>query len=349
MDLETPSRTVSGPFLYFTFVCLALNAVAQPTGRVCGTPYNLRFLLRCSPIYNLIDGIGVAAIWIYHWWWKRHGLIVAAAKVVKIRFQEVSADEGESLASIERSRGFRLGVFVFGVLPQVVKLFACRGVVGMQLTGAMYLVPWCLFEMLTACAGRLDGYEKLLGNRDVEAQNGGGNATPVWPSIWKHCALWTHCAIFSFYNIVYASFEDSVGRIVGYIRVVMVLFSAAYMHLLTVEEYARLNYRNTGHEMPFQFDKPEPEPTPDTVRVANGFQCMCTGLALMMTPELWDNIGSWLWIPTCVLGCLAMLFQRKITPLFSAYFSTVMVPLLYFILFWNPSGTYKPSWTELLG
>ena len=140
---------------YFWLVCLALNSMTQPSGRVCDLPTKHRFILRSSPIICAFDGFGVLAIWLWHMFWHLEAPSTAARRIARARFRDVEEEAGEdSLSSLEKNVLFRYTVFLLGALPQAVKLFASSGVPWTQAWGAMYFGSWVVLEALVIFASK---------------------------------------------------------------------------------------------------------------------------------------------------------------------------------------------------
>ncbi|CAJ2514116.1 Uu.00g022350.m01.CDS01 [Anthostomella pinea] len=49
------STEIPGPSVLFWMVCFAINAMTQPSGRVCGLRYEPQWLLRSSPVLSAFD------------------------------------------------------------------------------------------------------------------------------------------------------------------------------------------------------------------------------------------------------------------------------------------------------
>ncbi|KAI1743978.1 hypothetical protein F4680DRAFT_408084 [Xylaria scruposa] len=56
--------TIPAPTVLFWMVCFALNAMAEPSGSVCGIRFEPFWLFRISPLMSLCDGIHMVASWL---------------------------------------------------------------------------------------------------------------------------------------------------------------------------------------------------------------------------------------------------------------------------------------------
>ncbi|KAG9233043.1 hypothetical protein BJ875DRAFT_379396, partial [Amylocarpus encephaloides] len=152
---QPPTQSpVSWQTIFWTLIPLAISAMSQPGGRVCGLPSRYRTYLRCSPLFCLAD---VAAIV------TRLGVIsgyhslpfsTAVAVVIHERYTDcattVEINEGESHASesLEKMTWLRWLWFLLGTLPPAIKLMSMRGVGWVQAWGMMFLISWMGNELL---------------------------------------------------------------------------------------------------------------------------------------------------------------------------------------------------------
>lgn len=58
------------------------------------------------------------------------------------------------LKSLHENDMFRRILFIFGVLPQFLKLYTCAGIPGFQVLASMYLIPWVVLELLVVVPAR---------------------------------------------------------------------------------------------------------------------------------------------------------------------------------------------------
>ena len=75
--------------------------------------------------------------------------------ITKHRFRDTTCHKEEgSLASLQENSSFRIAVFFLGALPQVIKLFAIRGIPWTQALGGMYLVSFLVTECIVVISRR---------------------------------------------------------------------------------------------------------------------------------------------------------------------------------------------------
>lgn len=84
---------------------------------------------------------------------------------VKRKFHE-SNDAGSArtqLQSLQENDVFRAILFICGVLPQTLKLYACTGIPGCQILVSLYLVPWIVLELMVLLPARYSEHKTLAG------------------------------------------------------------------------------------------------------------------------------------------------------------------------------------------
>ena len=118
--------------------------MAQPAGLVLGTPSKHGYLLRVSPIVCAGDALhALISLLLYTIHFK--SLSAAVDLVMKRRFHE---SENSEIARLQQSRGLRLAIFVFGALPQILKLYGMNGVPWTTAWGSLYIGSFVVLEPL---------------------------------------------------------------------------------------------------------------------------------------------------------------------------------------------------------
>lgn len=124
---------------------LAINAMAQPTGRVCGFDQRYRFYLRSSPIVCAADLasfiIDIIALSRHH-----RSIRRGLKQAMRVRKLHVKSDAVGAQA-IEKLPLQRFIVFVLAA-SQAVKLFSCKGIPWTQTWAYSYFLPYCFYEVL---------------------------------------------------------------------------------------------------------------------------------------------------------------------------------------------------------
>jgi hypothetical protein len=137
------------------------------------------------------------ALWISHILWHLEAPSTAARRIARARFRDVDNEaEEESLTSLEKNAPFRIVVFVFGALPQAIKLFASRGIPWLKALGAAYLGSWTVLEVLIWFAA---AYDRRRPNTGVNTAAHHASVTQLkWKRLreaWATCAIIAHVAL----------------------------------------------------------------------------------------------------------------------------------------------------------
>ncbi|KAL4907768.1 hypothetical protein BDW74DRAFT_175550 [Aspergillus multicolor] len=145
------SSEIEWPTLFFWMLCFAVNAWAQPTGKLIGLSYPYPALLRSSQILSACDALGVMVNMVCT---AAHSFSDIQKKAAHILAQRVVDKDDlpdiRAIQDLKRQAKSRWAGFILGALPQFIKLFACRGIAVSQGLGAMYLSSWLFFELLIA-------------------------------------------------------------------------------------------------------------------------------------------------------------------------------------------------------
>ncbi|KAF7506387.1 hypothetical protein GJ744_011853 [Endocarpon pusillum] len=178
-----------------------------------GLPAKYGFALRSNPLLCASDALTVLTSTLY-WSIQLRSLLGGARKVARRRFEEPEDEEGpprresgrssSSLQELQRNKIFRTCVFVFGALPQTVKLYAMSGIFWTKVLGSMFVGSFVILEVIVGyLAG---GLEDLP--RDETANTDGGRIRPF--ELLAQAA----CLTFSFYYLglgLYEAVENITG------------------------------------------------------------------------------------------------------------------------------------------
>jgi hypothetical protein len=137
---------------FWSLIPLALNTMTQPAGMVCFLPSSFGTILRSSPLICLIDTVIILEqqIWLTI---TIHSPFTAASQFAQFRFQDAESDVAEdSLASLQRNTSFRIVIFIFGALPQMIKLYSMTGLLWTKVAGAAYMSSFAVIELLSLVA-----------------------------------------------------------------------------------------------------------------------------------------------------------------------------------------------------
>ena len=128
--------------------------MTQPPGMVLGFPSRFGFILRASPVVCAADATYTLILLVYYLIDLR-SLREAAQKVAFNRFRDAKNEaEGGSLFNLQNDTLARLSVFVLGPLPQIIKLYAMRGVPWTTVWASMLFSSFLALEVLVLILGR---------------------------------------------------------------------------------------------------------------------------------------------------------------------------------------------------
>ncbi|KAG6995802.1 hypothetical protein G7Y79_00041g077540 [Physcia stellaris] len=167
------SDEVSWQSAFWALVPIALNSMTQPAGRVLGMPSKYSFYLNSSPIVCMGNALEIVS----KLCWRTYDLnsVDAAAHwTAKEIFEDVERPEPPTeLEKLQENRTVRLCIFILGALPQVIKLYAMRGIVGTKVCASMYLSSFLVIE---AAMRWLERYRTDSRGQDDQAKHGHGSA-----------------------------------------------------------------------------------------------------------------------------------------------------------------------------
>ena len=144
-------NTVSWQSAFWALVALALNSMAQPSGLIFGTASQLNgffaFAMRSSPILCAYNAITFLLCLLWHTVSLRSPH-AAKRHVARSRFRNDPKDQESSLYKLQHNFIFQAATFVLGAVPQIVKLYAMRGLMWTQIWGSVYFGFFVILQTL---------------------------------------------------------------------------------------------------------------------------------------------------------------------------------------------------------
>jgi hypothetical protein len=151
--------------IFWLLVNLAIGAMAQPGGRICGFPSRYRTYLRCSPLICGADMLSIVIRLLVTIIYLRLSLLESVGILLHDRFDnnghtndeihnslalqaEDNDSEGDGIQTLEGMTWLRWLWFLLGTLPSAIKLASMSGVGWAQAWGMMFLGSWLLNEFL---------------------------------------------------------------------------------------------------------------------------------------------------------------------------------------------------------
>ncbi|KAL3471443.1 hypothetical protein BJX99DRAFT_237420, partial [Aspergillus californicus] len=258
MASQSEASEIAWPTIFFWMACLALNSIAQQSGRVLGTKYRHQAIFRSSPIICGFDAADILISWIAHafsptprskyrmyfnYWLGAspmpQGRIAGQGQalssldinpihtyVPRSKFRHAATNvllqrcvdkEGnpdlEGIARFRTQSGGRWLAFIIGVLPQLIKLFASRGIAWSQAAGAMYLASWLLFEFLVLAA-QLENTAIQRIDEQCEPYRHEG----IIRKIWAFAGMMLHAVAYSIPVKTHMDLINGTGSVLSYIN-----------------------------------------------------------------------------------------------------------------------------------
>ena len=135
--------------ILWVLLCLAINSMAQPSSKICGSPSRYRIYLSSSPIMVLADAISALIRLINVRIHLQTSLVGASQMVVQSRSTLRSA-EGQDTIQVAPSRTWpRWLFFIMGPLPAVTKLASFSGIWWTKSWGLMFAVSFIVVELIS--------------------------------------------------------------------------------------------------------------------------------------------------------------------------------------------------------
>ena len=347
-----PSNQVSWQSAFWALVPIALNSMTQPSGKVLGMPSKSGFYLNSSPIVVTVDALNLLIKLVWRAYWMQ-SFSAAAQSITEKRFADVGGRHS-GLAQLQEIKSVRLIVFVFGALPQIIKLYAMSGVLGTQICASLFFGSFLIIEaimmLLNAARHPTTGLESQVTDLDDSVR------------ILRRTTLELGY-FFPLYLIVlvpWIEFPDSetLFTIWGSVLVSSVL---VYTLFLTRKESkpddpsGQHLYRNEW-----------------SASLMSGLLASVTIMFIVVVVDACVNCFAgfeefslvlFIVLITLVANCVSRYFLLKpevhyrekgptriepFAPLVFALLQTIAAVLTYLWIY-SPVGTYKPGWTNQLG
>ncbi|PMD44731.1 hypothetical protein L207DRAFT_579660 [Hyaloscypha variabilis F] len=142
------SFQVSWQTAYWTLIPLAVNTMAQPSGRVLGLPPKYHTYLRCSPIICAVDTLSILIHLISYL--KSYSIKEAIPLFIRERF----GDDEEDVEGIQ-------------AIEKAIKLMAMDGIFWTKTWGAMFLVSFLVVEVLVILSWKYSSHTPLPETQDT--------------------------------------------------------------------------------------------------------------------------------------------------------------------------------------
>ncbi|KAI4182982.1 MAG: hypothetical protein LQ346_006428 [Caloplaca aetnensis] len=148
---------VTWPTVFWALLPIMFNSMTQPAGTLA---YEISaeqsFYLRASPVLCIVDAL-VVLVQFVKLSIKTRSPRLAITAVSRSKKTERSAEPETTrtqLRNLQENDVFRTILFLFGVLPSVIRLYACTGIPGSQALASLYLISWTILEILVVLPAR---------------------------------------------------------------------------------------------------------------------------------------------------------------------------------------------------
>ena len=322
----------------WALVPIALNTMTQPSGRFREFPSPWSFVVRSSPIFCAFATLD--SLWSVVEFFLRNGSLKGALRnFVAERFSGSPDDAEGSFASLRKNTIFRIGLFVIGALPQIVKIFATKGIPLTQVACAAYLSTFVVDEVLLALAPTLS---------DVDREHWETRADDL-SSLPRDLVFWIGFLVSAMEPFVFAGQRLSPSELDGnkelFLYVVSVLANVCTISLIVWDTSRAKNQLLSG--------------------------IFCFSLAFMVWQSVYNGIESasrsiieHTLSSTSLLVALAVVQYIDLTGMIGAYsiarlfnmltgicyvLLQLLAALFYYWKVYDPTTSFKPAWTEWLG
>ncbi len=356
------ANQVSWQSAYWALVPLAVNAMVQPSGRICSFDPRYRFYLRSSPLVCSADLAGFAVrTATYSWEYRSFQLGLFKAVRVKDIRQE---DEPIRVQALEKIPPLRFVIFVLAA-AQAVKLFRCSGIPWTITFASFYFIPYAIYEIIGIFGPKfnlVERYEPLaFDNADhllnrIEQTLGVGAITLQLGFFW-----WIlHLLVFPAEN------EAGVARseiIYYFLRILdeVLRLLLALSWISCALEIGNLNWRIWNPEMLLIVSYPA------AVILLNVLPMWRRDLQLFLSRLL---CSLEMYVFTCFVSCCLSLGMEKVWSnwrkdvllleidepwSFTAFFCftffvlVFMLSLFGYAYLYSQEGSKKPTWVSILG
>ena len=317
---------------------------------VCDFPSKFNFVVRSSPIICLLDAIFVVGRLAWYTAILKSPR-VAMERIIRRRFQDIENEAAQnSLASLQKNTPFRLCVFTFGALPQIIKLYAMRGLPWTTVWGSMFLGSFVVTELLLLVTRR---YLPPLSPHPPQISAGDSSSSS---NTWSKVGPLYASLGFSFYFFTIAFFsavEKYVGEVSWwhfFILSIFILanilsssfsnieFLVALSFLLSIPTTATFSmFSMVLVPLSFSFSLVGSQNKALFFVLTGGSVLFTLGLMMFNLRRLYLYIS-----PTRV---------KFVDFGVGSYFLmlNVLAALLYYRFNYRPEGTLKPGWADQLG
>ena len=148
------NKEVPWPSILWALLPKAFDSMTQPAGRIAvNIAAEQSLFLRASPFVCVMEASAV--LWQFACYTIRIGNARLAANHISQAKHGTSAGVGRTqLQELQNNDVFRGILFLVGVVPQAIKLYACKGIPASQTWASLYLGSWTILGLLVVIPAR---------------------------------------------------------------------------------------------------------------------------------------------------------------------------------------------------
>lgn len=359
-NTQSTPNSVSWPSVFWALVPIALNSMTQPAGRLStNLTMSQSFHLRASPLLCLFDGISAFCSFIYHLNrtrnLKRALIETSLARLATNSDENPSESSPSNLRQLQENDLFRTILFLLGVLPQAVKLYACTGLFWAKVWTTTYLASFTLLEILVLQPQRFLGasyesYEPASRATSRRAQN----LINLWHQWYPGIVMVSHLPLIYTFLIllmhvdrVYTESESfQPPGIPGLVVVTVIVIAILILYSLTPRFYNDETsvFFTTLGIIWCLFSEPVMNLITPTLGQGTllALQPLVKHRDTRMVMSLYGAMG----LRTMTLGKTEK-YNGRVGVVTSLLY--LGVALAYYIAVYESVGTMKPAWAEYLG
>ena len=341
--------TVSWQSAFWALVPLAMNSMTQPAGRWFGVHNpEMSFALRSSPIFCACDALHAMLYLAWHTF-QTKSLQSALQKTARRRFRDATTNDGRTSPALPQSvKLFRIALFSFGALPQLVKLLGVHGLKWTTTWGLLFAGSFSVLEVLIYIAKDM-GQEAMTADQQENPNDSYESGLEFYLA---HATGFTNIALSMYLNTLVAHHiielivQNTWPYLLGLATLALATIVSTILPggeqlsaakaLIRVPMHAifALSFGLLAHL------SADAQATGSRVKL--GFD------VLAMTLLALGLFGSLLyWYNMMGVRKRARYVDEGAYVYFA--FCNALTALLYYALVYDPAGTLKPAWTNQLG
>ena len=341
---EAPPATVSPQSAFWALVPIALCSMTQPSGRVFAFPLRSSWVLHSSPIVCAGDAIYtlVYFLWLSISFMSPHAAI---RFIARRRLRDTIVNGTGSFSALQQNLVFRLTLFIFGALPQLLKLCGMQGIWGTKLAGGLFFGSFMVLEVIVFLSSEEDVHHSNTFRSQAEEsfeRNVGDGVLAV--SLWLDHYLMAIAAHAIVIKSELRLWPYTIGLIVAGLTTVVKMWMPKQEKVSLVDALMLVpliigTTLSGGLWLPlYEVLKAAQSKTSVALTIT---AAVSLGLTLIGQGIFWHHKFK--------LQTKGKYIDVGISLELGILVPNVLAAALYYAFKYDPAGTVKPGWTDLLG